>query len=136
MVTLSNTQTLATTSQALVPIGIGLDIPQGGYYVDTLDQANNSARREVLFGSSLTSPASLTDVYSVPLTDNSTETVPTEAIVVETQPTVTASGTVTYVEGQAAVPLDSAATVPADADGDYLASATVSSRAGWAPATR
>ncbi len=127
--TLSNTQTLATTSQALVPIGIGLDIPQGGYYVDTLNQANNSAA-EVLFGSSLTSPASLTEVYSVPLTDNNTETVPTEAIVVETQPTVTASGTVTYVEGQAAVPLDSSATVPADADGDYLASATVAIASG------
>ena len=127
--TLSNTQTLATTSQALVPIGIGLDVPQGGYYVDTLNQANQVSA-EVLFGSSLTTPETLTKVYSVPLTDNGTETLPTEAIVVETQPTVTASGTVTYADGQAAVRLDASATVPADADGDYLASATLSIASG------
>ena len=87
-VTLSNTQTLATTSQAQAPIGIGLDVPAGGYYVDTATgTANDTTADEVLFGSSLTTPETLTNVYSVPLTDGGTETLPTEAIVVETQPT-------------------------------------------------
>ncbi len=130
-VTLSNTQTLATTSQAQTPIGIGLDVPAGGYYVDTsTGVSNDTTANEVLFGSSLTTPETLTKVYSVPLTDGGTETLPTEAIVVETQPTVTASGTVTFVDGGAAVTIDSGAVVPADADGDYLASATVSIASG------
>jgi len=130
-VTLSNTQTLATTSQGQAPIGIGLDVPAGGYYVDTsTGVSNDTTANEVLFGSSLTTPETLTNVYSVPDQDGGTETLPTEAIVVETQPTVTASGTVTFDTGGSAVAIDSGATVPADADGDYLASATVSIASG------
>ncbi len=34
-VTLSDNETLATTSTGQMPIGIGLDVPAGGYYVDT-----------------------------------------------------------------------------------------------------
>ena len=130
-VTLSDTQTLATTSQAQAPIGIALDVPAGGYYVDTsTGVSNDTTANEVLFGSSLTSPETLTDVYNVPDQDGGTETLPTEAIVVEVQPVVAASGTVTFVNGGAAVAIDSGATV-SDADGYYLASATVSIASGF-----
>ena len=129
-VNLSDTQTPATTSQGQAPIGIALDVPAGGYYVDTSTGiSNDTMANEVLFGSSLTSPETLTSVYSVPDQDGGTETLPTEAIVVEVQPTVTASGTVSYVHGDAAIAIDSTATV-ADADGYYLASATVSIASG------
>jgi len=129
-VTLSDIQTLATTSQAQVPIGISLDVPAGGYYVDTsTGVSNDTTANEVLFGSSLTTPETLTDVYNVPDQDGGTETLPTEAIVVEVQPVVAASGTVTFVHGDAAVTLDSSATV-SDADGYDLAGATVSIASG------
>ncbi len=129
-VTLSNSQTLATTSQSQVPIGIALDVPAGGYYVDTsTGVSNDTTANEVLFGSSLTSPETLTDVYNVPDTDSGAETLPTAAIVVEVQPVVAASGTVTFVKGGAAVAIDSSATV-SDADGYDLANATVSIASG------
>src|SRR5208283_5152344 len=92
-VTLSNTQTLATTSQAQTPVGIGLDVPAGGYYVDT---ANGTTTENEA---------------------NGNEFVPAEAIVVETQPTVTASGTAAFIDGGSAVKVDPGAAVPADADG-------------------
>jgi hypothetical protein len=131
-VTLGSITTLATTSQAQTPFGIALDIPADGYYVDTSTGiSNDTTPDEVLFGSSLTSPATLTDVYNVPDQDGGTETLPTQAIVVEDQPTVSASGTVNFDYGGSAVAIDSAATV-ADADGYDLASATVSIASGFA----
>ncbi|MGB9148405.1 MAG: hypothetical protein WCC14_21450, partial [Acidobacteriaceae bacterium] len=118
-ITLSGTQTLATTSLSQVPVGIALDVPAGGYYVDTsTGVSNDTTPNEILFGSSLTSAEALTDVYNVPDQDGGTETLPTDAIVVEVQPVVAASGTVTFVEGGSAVETDSGATV-ADADGYY-----------------
>jgi Domain of unknown function (DUF4347)/SdrD B-like domain/Bacterial Ig-like domain len=130
-VTLGTITTLATTSQAQTPIGISLDVPAGGYYVDTSNGiSNDTTANEILWGGSLTAPDALSSVYSVPLTDGGTETLPTEAIVVETLPTVSTSGTVTYSVGAAAVVVDSGATVPPDADGDNLASATVSIASG------
>ena len=126
-VTLSNIQTLATTNANLVPVGISLDVAQGGYYVST-ESSTLSAPGEILFGSSLTSPAILTDVYSTPQVSG--ENVAAVALVVETQPTVTASGTATYVLGNTAVLIDSGVSVPLDADGDNLESATVSIASG------
>ena len=126
-VALSNTQTLATTNANELPIGIALDTPAGGYYVTT-ESSTNSAQGHILFGSSLTSPESLTSVFTVPQVDG--EDVEPQAIVVETQPTVIASGTVTFDDGGPAVVVDSGATVPPDADGDELASATVSIASG------
>ncbi len=124
---LSNTQTLATTNGSELPIGIALDTPAGGYYVDT-ESSTNSAQGHILFGSSLTSPEALTSVFTVP--EVNSEDVEPQAIVVETQPTVTASGTVSFDDGGSAVAIDAGATVPADADGDELASATVSIASG------
>jgi hypothetical protein len=125
--TLSNTQTLTTTNVNELPIGIALDTPAGGYYVTT-ESGSNSAQGHILFGSSLTSPESLTSVFTVPQVNS--EDVEPQAIVVETQPTVSASGTATFDDGGSAVAIDSGATVPADADGDELASATVSIASG------
>jgi Domain of unknown function (DUF4347)/Hint domain len=124
-VSLGTITTLATTSQGQAPIGIALDVPANGYYVDTsTGVSDDTTANEVLFGSSLTSPEALTSVYSVPDQDGGTETLPTEAIVVEVQPVVAASGTVTFVRGGSAVTADSGATV-SDSDGYDLASATV-----------
>jgi hypothetical protein len=129
-VTLSDTQTLATTSLSQVPVGISLDVPAGGYYVDTsTGTSGDTTSNEILFGSSLTSPATLTNVYSVPDQDSGTETLPTEGIVVEVQPVVDTSGTVTFVHGDGATEIDSGATV-SDADGYYIAGATVSIASG------
>ncbi len=131
-VTLSDTQTLATTSQSQVPVGIALDVPSGGYYIDTSTGVpNDTTPNEIVFGGSLTGPASLTDVYDVPDQDGGTETLETDGIVVEVQPVVDASGTVTFVLGGSAIEIDSGATV-SDADGYYLASATVSIASGFA----
>ena len=134
-VTLSDTQTLATTSLSQAPVGIALDVPSGGYYVDTSTGVpNDTTANEILFGSSLISPETLTDAYNVPDQDGGTETLPTEGIVVEVQPVVDASGTVTFVRGGGAIEIDSGATV-SDADGYYLASATVSIASGFGLAT-
>jgi hypothetical protein len=129
-VALSNIQTLATTNESELPIGIALDTPAGGYYVAT-ESGSNSAQGRLLFGSSLTTPESLTSVFTVPQVSG--EDVDPQAIVVETQPTVTASGTVTFDEGGSAVAVDPGAAVPADADGNELASATVSIASGVSP---
>ena len=124
-VTLSDNETLATTSTGQMPIGIGLDVPAGGYYVDTANgSTTENESNEVLWGSSLTSPEALTTVYSIPEA-NGDEFVPTEAIVVEVQPVISASGTVTAISGGSAVTADPGATA-SDADGYDLASATIS----------
>ncbi len=125
-VSLAATTTLATTSEGQAPIGIALDVPANGYFVDTSTGfSNGTTANEVLFGRSLTTPETLVDIYNVPDQNGGTQALPTEAIVLETQPTVIASGTVTFADGGAAVAIDSGATVPANADGDNLASATV-----------
>ncbi|MGP8252444.1 MAG: beta strand repeat-containing protein [Terracidiphilus sp.] len=130
-VTLSDNQTLATTTLSQVPVGISLDVPSGGYYVDTSTGVpNDTTANEILFGSSLIGPATLTDAYNVPDQDGGTETLPTEGIVVEVQPVVDASGTVTFIRGDGAIEIDSGATV-SDADGYYPTSATVSIASGF-----
>ena len=90
-----------------------------------------------VYEGSLSGGSSLNEVLSMSTIvtngDAAQDTDPTQLVLL-TQPTVSASGTANAITGGSAVTVDSGVTV-ADADGQNLASATVSIASGLAPAT-
>ena len=119
--------TLATLSAHDMPLGIALDVPAGVFYVNTKNGSTGTTQATIEAGS-LTTPGTPTTVLTLPPAGSS----PTRTgfLTVETQPSLGTNGTVSAVEGQGAVILDSTVTL-SNADGLNLASATVAIATGF-----
>jgi len=120
----------SSASNTLSPKGLAIDPTNGVFYIGNGQNSNVptwTVYEGSLAGSSV--QPNLVEVYSS--ANEATLNPETDALYIETTPTVATGGAVTYTSGHAAVTLDSTATAT-NPDGEGLASATVSITGGLA----
>ncbi|MGB6831073.1 MAG: Ig domain-containing protein, partial [Terracidiphilus sp.] len=114
------------------PVDIKIDAAHGIFYTTGEQFVTTGEYYGAVYEGSLSGGSSLNEVLSMSTIvtngDAAQDTDPTQLVLL-TQPTVSASGTATAISGGSAVTVDSGVTV-ADADGQNLASATVSIASG------
>ncbi|MFZ0303353.1 MAG: putative Ig domain-containing protein, partial [Terracidiphilus sp.] len=114
------------------PVDIKIDAAHGIFYTTGEQFVTTGEYYGAVYEGSLNGGSSLNEVLSMSTIvtngDAAQDTDPTQLVLL-TQPTVSASGTATAISGGSAVTVDSGVTV-ADADGQNLASATVSIASG------
>ncbi|HEX2941257.1 MAG TPA: Hint domain-containing protein, partial [Rhodopila sp.] len=119
--------TLYSGSGAYGPFDIRVDPAKGVLYTSGAQPASNPDFYGAVFAGSVNGGSSLTVVDSLTTLTNSTAALDDapQALVLLTQPTVTASGTVIAITGQGPVTVDPGLLV-ATTDGQQIATATVS----------